>query len=53
LVGVEDDWFLRFFASRFDSSTRRAPQSLQWYCCCLRRFVPFLTIFVLPHTRQW
>ena len=40
------------FAYRFDSRTRRVPQSLQWYCCCFRRFVPFLTMFVLPHTRQ-
>ena len=29
LVGTENDWGLRFFISRFDSSTRRAPQSLQ------------------------
>ncbi len=29
LVSLQDDWLLRFFACRFGSSTRRAPQSLQ------------------------
>jgi len=29
LIGSKDDLLLLFFASRFDSSTRYAPQSLQ------------------------